>query len=497
MSSVQPRHHMMAREASIDLINATFDGKDASNSIFWQAVVQTFPQGWVDAFQASREEIINISFVDDKGNDCEFKHHMEMAAPNGCGWTFEMETILFHAIAVVSCNMHDVNASGISVCGDDVILPSVIFDQFAYNMKKVGVLTNDTKSFRGDSPFRESCGGDFLSGYPTRGHYVKVLPTSIPAWYRLVNGIREKYYYNHDTSWSCRTARELWLRCVRNIPLQSRMFGPRFLGNRVIQTESSALYTTKGDVSLNGTKLPYSLRGSREQRERQKDFLNRESSWSHVICMDFKIPSQSKTDFPTVVREIRLSGSSQMDWVLSGDLRLKGSSLSQDGFALLRAGEPTNSVYTRKRGVTPTWPHGTKAHYKYGEIIEYLPSEDGSYDHMYHIGCSIVTQDVNRDLDADAVLTRAFTRAVELYLSSSSEVSQTEISRFNASDIARWVPAINLPRKNMMDLNNPSRFEAILATRRSVSHLRERVMRRKLVSVTGAQIIQNIEDFNL
>lgn len=495
MRLVQSRHHKMARQASIDLENATFDGKDASNSIFWEVIPLCFPQGWVDAFQASREESVLISTHDLNGQAVKYEHSLQMAAPNGCGWTFEMETILFHAVAVVTCNEYDVTTSDISVCGDDVILPSSVFDAFAVNMKKVGVLTNTDKSCFGDIPFRESCGGDYLRGIPTRGHYVKVLPTSIPAWYRLVNGLREKYYYNHDDSWSSGYARELWVRCVRNIPLQARMFGPRFLGNRVIQTENSSLYTTRIEASINAGRLPYALPYSQKDRTAFVERMVSESPWQHVVCLEMKIPESAKTDFPSIVRELGLSHSTQLDWILSGDLRMKGGSITGTGRQLQRDGKPLDSTSVWNRAFRSS---GRKAHYKYGEIIEYLPSEDGSYDHMYTVSYAVATPMVFEDEDSPAdILADCFHRAIELYLVS-TPAEESGIDRLSLDEISRWIPAIKLPMRNNLDTEkDQGRLDLIKRNRAYVQELRIRVARRKVLAVLGSKELQSIDEFGL
>lgn len=85
---------------------------------------------------------------------CEFKgrfHHYNMLAPMGCGFTFEVMTIvLLHLARVLD--------PGATVFGDDVIIEANVAGEFMELCKLLGWVVNTSKTFV-EGNFRESCGG--------------------------------------------------------------------------------------------------------------------------------------------------------------------------------------------------------------------------------------------------------------------------------------------------------------------------------------------------
>jgi hypothetical protein len=93
----------------------------------------------------------------------------------GNGYTFELESSIFAAI-VAEC-MHLKGyvpklGSNLFVFGDDIICPTDCAELAIKTLSWLGFQTNNEKSFT-SGPFRESCGGDFFSGHPVRGFYLK------------------------------------------------------------------------------------------------------------------------------------------------------------------------------------------------------------------------------------------------------------------------------------------------------------------------------------
>jgi hypothetical protein len=90
----------------------------------------------------------------------------------GNGFTFELETLIFYALAKSLCQVLGVRGSKVSVFGDDIVIPSSVFEPFTDLMRFVGFRTNLEKTYH-RGPFRESCGGDYFKGEDVRPFYLK------------------------------------------------------------------------------------------------------------------------------------------------------------------------------------------------------------------------------------------------------------------------------------------------------------------------------------
>lgn len=165
-------HKELARRGSLDLQSATIDWSQASNLISNTLVTRQLPGDWGRVLQQLRSNTVEI--------DGEL-HTVSMFAAMGNATTFPVETLIFWAYAQAVHFYHlfpNTNSSifsldsfpfeACSVFGDDCIVPTVIADQYIRTMTLLGCSINDAKSFYGNLPFRESCGGDFLRGVDVR-----------------------------------------------------------------------------------------------------------------------------------------------------------------------------------------------------------------------------------------------------------------------------------------------------------------------------------------
>jgi hypothetical protein len=130
----------------------------------------------------------------------------------GNGFTFELESLIFFAIASCSCD-----AGIVSVYGDDIIVPSQYATDVMKNLEMCGFSLNWDKSFI-DGPFRESCGGDYFEGFDIRPVYVTGL-LSIKELYRLHN-----FFYTKGEH-------RLVSILVDYIPRKFRLYGPEGFGD--------------------------------------------------------------------------------------------------------------------------------------------------------------------------------------------------------------------------------------------------------------------------
>lgn len=159
----QQRHRELAKMASIHGYLATVDLKNASDMISWRVVLDLLPWDWFCLLDSIRSKYYHI-----EGRSYPYQKFSAM----GNGFTFELESLLFYAVAYCCCSELGLSVEDVSVYGDDVILPTRAYRLFTEMLGVLGFEVNEDKSFD-SGPFRESCGGDFYLGSDVRGFYIK------------------------------------------------------------------------------------------------------------------------------------------------------------------------------------------------------------------------------------------------------------------------------------------------------------------------------------
>lgn len=152
----------MAQTASRNKDLATIDLSMASDTISYGIILELFPQGWFELMDQARAPSYKI---ENKWYD----YHKFSAMGNG--FTFEMESLLFFALASAVAE-HLEETGPVSVYGDDIIIPTNCSELLIEVLSVCGFSINKEKSFI-DGPFRESCGGDYFEGYDVRAFYLK------------------------------------------------------------------------------------------------------------------------------------------------------------------------------------------------------------------------------------------------------------------------------------------------------------------------------------
>lgn len=105
----------------------------------------------------------------------------EKISSMGNGFTFELESLIFAALARSLCELLSLQPSDVTVYGDDIILPSDACSSLVEVFKYVGFRTNDKKTFS-EGPFRESCGKHYFLGVDVTPFYIRrriVSPTDL------------------------------------------------------------------------------------------------------------------------------------------------------------------------------------------------------------------------------------------------------------------------------------------------------------------------------
>lgn len=177
------RHVELARQSSIDLSLCTIDLSGGNLNLPTELVRLVLPQEWFVHLDAARSKVTTY-------NGCAIS--LETFTTAGNGFCFELESILFYALVRAICYLRG-HKGIVSVYGDDIICPDSAYKDVASCMGALGFDINHEKSFHGDVPFRESCGGDFFRGYPVRPVFCRTLLEDIGDVITLHNQCWERF----------------------------------------------------------------------------------------------------------------------------------------------------------------------------------------------------------------------------------------------------------------------------------------------------------------
>jgi len=157
--SDQDRNKVLARMGSITGALATLDLSSASDSISTGLVEHLLPPDWFDLLSCFRTSVV----VEGSGPETRLHKFSSM----GNGFTFPLESLIFWALSRACCDDREV----VSVYGDDIICPTHRVASVVSVLSSCGFSVNKEKSFW-EGPFRESCGGDYLSGIDVRPCFI-------------------------------------------------------------------------------------------------------------------------------------------------------------------------------------------------------------------------------------------------------------------------------------------------------------------------------------
>lgn len=168
---------------------ATVDFSAASDTISRALVFRLLPDDWhavLDAHRSARVRLPDgsISF-------------MEKFSSMGNGFTFELETLIFWALARSICPRREI----VSVYGDDVILPSVRLESYQKLCEFCGLTLNTQKSFN-SGYFRESCGAHAFNGKDAKPVYLRSRIRVLLDIFRTANQLR-RLAHQMNSGYSC------------------------------------------------------------------------------------------------------------------------------------------------------------------------------------------------------------------------------------------------------------------------------------------------------
>lgn len=172
----QDFHGFLVRKFSEEF--ATIDLSDASDRISVELVRALLPSDWFSYLNDIRSKHTFLP--------CGKRVLLEKFSPQGNGFTFELETLIFYSLCRVIVPEREL----VSVYGDDMIVPVSHAEDVQNLLIECGLVVNSKKSYH-EGPFRESCGVDTYNGIDVRPTYFKEFTRGIFGYYELANRIYE------------------------------------------------------------------------------------------------------------------------------------------------------------------------------------------------------------------------------------------------------------------------------------------------------------------
>jgi hypothetical protein len=248
-------HGLYARRASLTGSHATIDLRNASDTVSSELVKLLLPDEWFTLLDWLRAPFTEIPNPKGKGVKVV---RLEKFSAMGNGSTFELETLLFYAIAaavkLTRLGSFDLSKTGLAaldilVYGDDIIVETVDAQAVISALAYFGFEVNVDKTFV-SGPFRESCGSDYFEGVSVRAHYLKEELCEPQDWIKLANGLRRFSCQVNGRMDRPGSLLRSWHRCLDALPTVIRKCrGPTDLGDIVVHDDQSRWDTrTRGSI---------------------------------------------------------------------------------------------------------------------------------------------------------------------------------------------------------------------------------------------------------
>lgn len=174
LNRLQGKHRYKAKMSSRHRRFVTADLSSASDNFQPHLLNMLLPREWYNALKLGRTPYYRM------GNGGKVFYSPSFMAM-GIGFTFPVQSLLFHALIWAICDILGVNCNGVSVFGDDLIYPTEIHNYVRATFQDLGFVLNEDKTFVTEC-FRESCGGDFFDEIDCR----PAAPEEMP---RVLKGI--------------------------------------------------------------------------------------------------------------------------------------------------------------------------------------------------------------------------------------------------------------------------------------------------------------------
>lgn len=201
---------------------ATVDLSSASDTISRKLVELLLPPRWVDLLAFCR-----VPTTECGGETIELEKWSSM----GNGYTFELETVIFYAMARAVTRLKGLETTCVSAYGDDIICPADALPELMRALTFFGFRANREKTF-GKGRFHESCGADFFDGVNVRPFFLRSdFHDFVSICYLYANAARRWAFRRHG-GWTCDSrVLPFWLRCFSAVGESDRLLVPEGVGD--------------------------------------------------------------------------------------------------------------------------------------------------------------------------------------------------------------------------------------------------------------------------
>lgn len=209
LPDAQERNRRLALAGSLTGHFATLDLKAASDTVSLGLCELLLPPDFLALILSLRSEqgLVGDDLIT-----------YEKVSSMGNGYTFELETAMFWALAS-SCDP----SGDAAVYGDDVIVTSSAAPLLLEVFRDLGLEINESKTFL-TGPFRESCGGHYFHGVDVTPPYFKEEIADVPSYIRAYNKLVRAFGRSDTTEFlRSRIPKFLW--------------GPSHRGDTVLHSE--------------------------------------------------------------------------------------------------------------------------------------------------------------------------------------------------------------------------------------------------------------------
>lgn len=173
----QTRNQYLSRVA-VSRGLATVDLSSASDTISRELVRALVPPAWYATLDSLRSLSVAVP-------NSGFRHNLEMFSSMGNGFTFELESLIFWALARSVARLLGCKGT-ISVFGDDIICPIPVAKLLVRVFAYFGFSINRSKSCISGG-YRESCGAHWYFGHDVKPFFVRERPKTISDLIQIAN----------------------------------------------------------------------------------------------------------------------------------------------------------------------------------------------------------------------------------------------------------------------------------------------------------------------
>lgn len=177
----QTINQQRALQGSIAGLLATVDLSMASDSLAYEVVSWLLPNDWWYALEQCRSPVGVLP-------SGEVIHYQKFSSM-GNGYTFELESLIFWAIAQQVCrpNVNERETLA-TVYGDDIILPSQFCGDLFVRLREAGFTPNPKKT-HAEGCYRESCGKHYFQGADVSPFYIRKKVDRLDRLFLLHNNL--------------------------------------------------------------------------------------------------------------------------------------------------------------------------------------------------------------------------------------------------------------------------------------------------------------------